>query len=1191
MGLNSSSVIKIVDLLCEGPIDGIEGGKKGVFLDESPIQAQDGETFIEKDQVSYELRNGGRGQSYLPQAKGKTSNVVNINKEIGYQYKENLDSDGVKVKSREYGQGVEVVQVTDTDVDSIDLVFTIPRLYSTAQEGLVKGQLFDAQIFFKIDVQSVGSGGGFKNVKKSAVQPSDQDIRVKGNNVFYVDGISTSNYQLKISGIELPGKGPWNIRVTKYPDSSYRSYKGAIPHSQYNAENIDKDVFRASWDEFEDVDKQTPLSSGRANVFVWTSLIENINIRTAYPYSACVGMDISAEEFPSLPTRAYLVRGKKVRVPHNAVPRDDGSLEFVGNFNGKLGAAVWTTCPVCIFYDLLTNKRFGAGHFVKTSNLSWVDLYPLAQYANELISVPGPDEPRFACNVQVSSQAEAYTVLQDFASIFRGMMYWQSNTIQLTADHGNLDGTDVDPVHIFSNSNVIGGVFSYSGSSLKTRSTSIRVRYSDPENFYKPNIVVVEDASLISKYGYQVKEVLAFGCTSKYQAKRMGRWMLKTEELDASTVTFSVGLEGALVFPGQVFAIQDELRAAIRLSGRISSSTTTTIIADQSITLPSGDNPTLTCVLNNGTIESKPIDVANTGGTTITVSSAFSSTPLADAIYSISTDSVNEQKFRCLSVADNGDGTFAVVAVEFNDSIYDAAELDEDIEFEDITVFDEKPPAPKDLSITFQYIDKNGGFVNRAIASWSAGGGGFTNSYVVRWRTDSGSYKTFTTNNTSFDVDGIKPGKTFQFKVRAVGIGFPTKKSKYVSAKKVAPSLPTIVVEEPGAPPKPVVRPPKNVSNLSITPISSTQATLHWDSPAVERLNNLVVIIKHSRRTDGTGTFANAVSLARVQATANSVTVPLMNGEYIIKLKDQTTKLKSATAISLVLNIPSAIPKLTVQTRREDTDTPPFQGEKFGCFYSDEYDGLVLDGSDTIDDVLLIDDLSEMDFIGERLARGEYEFPALLDLGGKFQVELDRTISSRGLYPSDLIDDRSALVDSWSDWDGTLPEDTNAILYFRNSNEAPAADDILLEATPDYFLLEDGEKLQQESSTEFGDWTVLEKATFVGRTFQFKAVLEADQLDETPLVDELGYILSIPSRTENSATVASGAGAKAVTFTNAFYEAPTVGITAFNLASGDYYELTSVTRTGFTIHFKDSSNGSVSRNFQYVAAGYGSEQT
>tara|TARA_Y100000592_G_scaffold97695_1_gene168977 strand:- start:3011 stop:4489 length:1479 start_codon:yes stop_codon:yes gene_type:complete len=492
------------------------------------------------------------------------------------------------------------------------------------------------------------------------------------------------------------------------------------------------------------------------------------------------------------------------------------------------------------------------------------------------------------------------------------------------------------------------------------------------------------------------------------------------------------------------------------------------------------------------------------------------------------------------------------------------------------------------MPIDFQLISKDGGLTNRGVATWTRGTGGFTASFDVRHRIDKGTFTQLNTTSTSIAVDGIKPGSTFEVQVRAVGIGFPVKRSTFAKVKAVAPALPDLGKDEKG---KPVAQVVPNVINLSFSPINDTQGALKWNPPANEKLNNLVALIRHSSKTDGTGTFANSVKLAEVQATANIATVPLMNGEYIIKLQDQTTKVKSATPISLVLNIPDAIPKLLIQTRREDTDTPPFQGEKFGCFYSEENDGLVLDGQDTIDDVLLIDDLSEMDFIGERLASGEYEFPALLDLGGKFQVDLDRTINSRGLYPSDLIDDRSELVDAWSDWDGTLAEDTNAILYFRSSNQAVSADDILLEASPDFFLLEDGDNLQQESSVKFGDWRVLEKSRFVARTFQFKCELEAEHPDQTPLVEELGYQVSIPSRTESSATIASGAAAKAVTFTNAFYQAPSVGVTAFNLASGDYYEVTSVTRTGFTVHFKDSSNSSINRNFQYVAAGFGSEQT
>lgn len=492
------------------------------------------------------------------------------------------------------------------------------------------------------------------------------------------------------------------------------------------------------------------------------------------------------------------------------------------------------------------------------------------------------------------------------------------------------------------------------------------------------------------------------------------------------------------------------------------------------------------------------------------------------------------------------------------------------------------------MPIDFQLIEKDGGSTNRAIASWERGQGGFTASFVVKYRIGKGSFTKVETTNTSITVDGVKPGKKLEVQVKAVGVGFPRKTSGFAIATATAPSLNKNLETAQGVTAEQFVA---NLTEVSIAPISGVLANLGWVPPINQNLSNLVAIIKHSPKTDGTASFADSVELSTIQATASNINVPLMNGEYIVKLQDQTTGVKSAEAVKVIINIPDALPKLLIETRREDQDSPPFQGEKKGVFYSDEYDGLVLDGDSTIDDALLIDDLSEIDFVGDRLLSGEYEFPTVLDLGGKFEANLERTLDSRGLYPSDLIDDRSALVDSWTDWDGALAEDTSAVVYFRVSNDAPTENDILLEATPDLFLLEDGDKLLQESSTQFGEWTVLNKSTFVGRSFQFKAELETDHIDQTPLVDQLGYKFSIPSRTESSATIASGAAAKAVTFTNAFYQAPTVGVSVFNLVSGDYYEVTSVTRTGFTVHFKNSSNSSVNRNFQYVAAGFGSEQT
>lgn len=291
-----------------------------------------------------------------------------------------------------------------------------------------------------------------------------------------------------------------------------------------------------------------------------------------------------------------------------------------------------------------------------------------------------------------------------------------------------------------------------------------------------------------------------------------------------------------------------------------------------------------------------------------------------------------------------------------------------------------------------------------------------------------------------------------------------------------------------------------------------------------------------------------------------------------------------------------------------------------GVYYDDVYQGLVLDGDALWDEEItgnidtfvpvtrniitqsrdqlitqsgdtFIAGIGAIDFVGTRVSSGEYELSSVLDLGGKFAVNLEGIINNSASYIGDFIDDRTALVDTWVDWDGEDAEDTDATLYFRASDDARAEDKFELEADSDLLLLEDGSNFRQELSVAFSDWRILQRNTFVGRTFQFKAELETEDADQTPVIDELGVVVSLPSRTERSDLIDSGAAAKEVTFTNAFYRPPTVGIAAFNLLSGDYYEVTSVTRTGFTVHFKDSSNSSVDRKFEYAATGFGSEQT
>jgi hypothetical protein len=1148
MGLNSTSVIKLVDLLCEGTIEGIVGGSKGVYLDETPIKSGDGTDNYEEDSVHWDFRLGAANQSKLEgYSDTGSSTITTINQELGSNYSETLN-DSNEVTARDYGAGFLIKQITDTEVTSFQVVFTIPALFSTAQEGLAKGQLFNATTRIKIAVQSQGT---------SYNEEYDESIT----------GIATTEYQIKTPKIELSGTGPWNIKITKVTDG--------------------EGDFEIKYTQFADISETTPLATTRGNRVFWTSLIEKQELRSAYPYTACVGLNLSTKQFNALPTRAYMVKGIKVEVPHNAAIRDDGSIDFIGTFDGSLKGPVWTTCPVSCFYNMLVSDKHGAGDFVTAANLNWVDLYPLAQYANELIANPdGTKEPRFAINTVIGDQQDAYRVLQDLASVFRGMTYWASNVIQLTADHGNLDGSDIDPVHLYNNSNVIDGIFNYSGTSLKTRSTSIRVRYNDPDNFYKSNYIVHEDYDLITKYGYQTKEIVAFGCSSKWQAQRMARWMMAAEELDQEVVSFSTGLEGVAVFPGQVFAIADEMRQGARLAGRVSSATTTAITTDQTITLPSGTDHKIKCVMPDGDVEEK--EISSTDGAIITCE-AFSAAPQEQSVWSISSSTVTEQKFRCLSIDENGDGTYSITATEFNDSIYATADTGVDLEFQDITTFDETPIKPTNLVNSYSQIRVGENSVNRITWNWSRGTNGSSVSYEVRWKTGSGSYTTSSTTNTIHEVDGVASGAVLTFEVRAIGPAPVHKGSAWTATSMVVPAPDSSGGGGDDRDSGTTLLPPDPVS-VSIQASSKDEVTLRWEILNLWPGNpsELIAIIRHSSLTDGTGTWSNSTLLSEVGANTNRAVLPLIEGEYMVKFKD-TNGNKSTNESGAIIDLPDNIPRLAHTTRREDQDSPPFQGEKNQVFYSNEYDALVLDGTDLWDDHTdFIDDWGSIDFLGTLNTAGTYFFNNIVDLGAVFSVVFKRTLKTRGLLPNNTIDNRGTLIDRWTDFDGALPDETTANIYFRKSNDAPSNDDIICESEPDHLLYEDGDKILQESTQTYGPWVPMETGRYTGRVWQFKVDLSSTTTDQTPLVDELGYVLQFESRTESNG-FSSGAGAKAVTYAQAFYQTPKLGITASNMATGDYYEITSESRTGFTVTFKNSSGSAVDRDFTYQANGYGAE--
>ena len=476
---------------------------------------------------------------------------------------------------------------------------------------------------------------------------------------------------------------------------------------------------------------------------------------------------------------------------------------------------------------------------------------------------------------------------------------------------------------------------------------------------------------------------------------------------------------------------------------------------------------------------------------------------------------------------------------------------------------------------------------SRAIFSWSRGINGPSVSFDIKYKIGNGSFKTATTTDTSFEIDNLKPQSKVTFQVRAVGVAPNNKKSKFVSTvitipKASIPSTSSPVIPEILSPPDPV--------NVTVEATTKNEAIIKWNIPSTYTGNKeeLVAIIRHSSLTDGTGLWPNSTLLREVAAVTDYLILPLINGEYLVKFKDKENN-KSENAVSAVINLPEELPKLLVQTVREDQGIAPFPGQRNNCFYSNEYDALVLDTDDEIDDKVDFEQgyLQNIDFGGTLKTSGEYFFENTVDLGGVFSVQFNRILQIRGLYPNDTIDLHFTNIDQWSDFDGALPDETNGILKFRKSNDAGTDDEIQDENT-EFLLLEDGNKFDQEDSTIYGDFVPMENGRYTGRTFQFKLDLSSEYNDQTPLVDELGYQLLFDNRTE-SASMSSGAGAKAVTFSKAFYQTPKLGITASNMDSGDYYVISSESRTGFSITFFNSSNAAIDRTFAYQANGFGAE--
>ncbi|EKZ5660427.1 TipJ family phage tail tip protein [Klebsiella pneumoniae] len=584
---------------------------------------------------------------------------------------------------------------TNTQLSAVRVRLKWPSLMKQEDDGDVVGNT----VKYAIDLQT--DGGAWQTVLETAVT-----------------GKTTSGYE-RSHRIDLPHAGStWTLRLRKIsPDAN---------------------------------------SVKTGDVMTLQSYTEVIDAKLRYPNTALLYIEFDSSQFNgSIPQISCEPRGRVIRVPDNYNPE---TREYTGVWTGGFKWA-WTDNPAWIYYDIVTADRFGLGNRLSSANISKWTLYQIAQYCDQLVpDGRGGDgmEPRYTCNVYVQERNDAYTVLRDFAAIFRGMTCWNGEQIVVQADMPR----DVD--FTYTRANIIGKP-RYSSSSSQVRYTNALVSWSDPDNAYADAMEPAFIPELVSRYSFNQLEMTAIGCTRQSEAHRKGLWGILTNNKDRM-VEIDVGLDGRIPQPGYIIALADELLAGRVNGGRISAVNGRVITLDRDVDAKPGDRLQLN--LPSGISQSRTIQAVN-GRRQITVTTAYSETPERECVWAIESDDLFLQQYRVTGVKENNDATLTITGV--------AHDPDKFARIDTGAIIDQRPvsvlPAgnqspPDDIVITSRSVVNQGISVETMQVNWSAVSGAI--AYEAQWRRNDGNWINVPrSSTTSFEVSGIYAGR-YLVRVRAI---------------------------------------------------------------------------------------------------------------------------------------------------------------------------------------------------------------------------------------------------------------------------------------------------------------------------------------------------------------------------------------------------------------------------------------
>lgn len=1014
--LQSTSTARIIDLISEGEIEGIVGGLKGVYLDFTPVQNEDGSFNFSN--LIVDFRPGTPDQASIP----------------GFPAVESVFAVGTEIKN------ITPVVRAIANADATAALIIV-RLDGLQQVDTSTGNINPTSVQFAIDVQM--NGGAWTDVSPA-------------NCVF--SGKTSSSYQ-RAFRIQRPAAGDWAVRLRRV-----------------TADNS---------------------TSTLTNKTYWDSVTEIEDYQLQYPHSALLSYQADAKSFGgSVPKRLAKIRGLKTRIPSNYNPI---TRTYAGVWDGTFKTA-WHNNPAWATFEMIANDRWGIGEYVPEAFRDKWTIYAIGQYCDgQVPNGYGGFEPRYAFNAAIFDALDAFKVLMTMASVFRGMIYWGSVGVLATADR------PLDPVKLVTPANVINGMINWGGGSLRARHTVAVVTWYNPDDYCRADYEVVEgDPDDIARFGYRTMEVVAYGCTSRGQAHRMGSWAIETEKSEAESCTWSASWDHSDVYPGDIVSIQDPAYAGVQFGGRVadlvSTSGVTGLVLDRQITLQAGKAYQLDVVLQDGSVATR--NVTTGVGTTdmLSLDVELAPAPLINAIWVLKASDLSPRLVKVVKREEDqsAPGNYNLTGVLHDPTKFDRIELGLTLESPTYSAIPTGALAAPTNLVAVEYLTLLSSTVHSAVTlSWKLSTDPRIYNYEVQVRPSGLNWQPASpqfVSTTSTDILDLAAGD-WGFRVR--GLDAFGRSSSWLAIDSVHLDG--------------IAHPPADVQNIRGTAYVDDTTSIAWDE-----ITDVRPIRYAIRKGD---TWNSAIELGTV---AHPPFATHGNGTYFVKAYagPDSGRIYSVNAAQIEISGASLVRNvIAIRDEAADGWSGVFGGTvgKAGSFIRTGGSG----------DILSVTDLLNT--------------PDILNVGGQgdgtYTIDKSRYINAGRVAPCRVT----------ISWKGTGQNATDNFLadpdILNNPDVLASGSTDLVEVYAevsvaqnkvigDVFALDPGDNPSNDvfaepdvfsEDTSFGPWTKYEPGIYVGQWFRARLVLKTHDQGVIAIALAFTFSVDIPDRVDTWALI-GGAG-------------------------------------------------------------------